>query len=76
MQASTHDFSELFDQLGLPNSEAAIRKFCSEHKLREEEALPDAKFWSPAQAQFLREEWHQDSDWILTIDQLNTSLRS
>jgi len=72
MHSSAHDFTELFAQLGLPSSETEIRKFCSEHKLRGEEALPDAKFWSAAQTQFLREEWHQDSDWILTIDQLNT----
>ncbi|HSB98165.1 MAG TPA: DUF2789 domain-containing protein [Spongiibacteraceae bacterium] len=76
MERPDHDFNELFQQLGLPNSETAIEKFCSEHKLRKEEALPDAKFWSPAQAQFLREAWHQDSDWIVTIDQLNTCLRS
>lgn len=75
MEQMNHEFSDLFAQLGLPNAEDEIQKFCGEHSLREEESLPDAKFWSPAQAQFLREQWHQDSDWIVPIDQLNTVLR-
>ena len=75
MESTHHPFSDLFQQLGLPNSPADIQQFCKEHKIREEEALPDAKFWTPAQAAFLREAWHQDSDWILTIDQLNAALR-
>jgi hypothetical protein len=76
MEQHTHEFSDLFSQLGLANNEAAMQKFCAEHKINEDELLPDAKFWSPAQAQFLREQWHQDSDWIVVIDQLNTTLRS
>lgn len=76
MEQPTHEFSDLFAQLGLADSEAEIQKFCKEHTIREEESLPNAKFWSVSQAQFLREQWHQDSDWAVVIDQLNTVLRS
>lgn len=75
MEQGTHEFSDLFAQLGLPNSEAEMQKFCAEHRIREEESLPNAKFWSTAQSQFLREQWHQDSDWAVVIDQLNSVLR-
>lgn len=75
MEQSTHAFSDLFAQLGLPATEADIHKFCGEHKIRDGELLPDAKFWTTGQAQFLREQWHQDSDWVVLIDQLNVVLR-
>jgi hypothetical protein len=76
MEQSQHELSDLFLQLGLPNDEAGIRRFCAEHKLAEQEKLPDAKFWTVAQAQFLRESWQQDADWAVLIDRLNTSLHS
>lgn len=75
MEPVTHTFAELFAQLGLPSDEAAIQRFCAEHRLRQDGALPDADFWTAPQAQFLREQWHHDSDWAIVIDQLNTSLR-
>ncbi|MET0379263.1 MAG: DUF2789 domain-containing protein [Spongiibacteraceae bacterium] len=74
MENSTHSFSELFDQLGLPSDEASIREFCATHSVDEEVRLPDAEFWTAQQAQFLRESWHHDSDWAIVIDQLNNSL--
>jgi hypothetical protein len=76
MEQTTHSFSELFDQLGLPSDDAAIAKFCAQHRLLDEGSLPDATFWNEHQAQFLREQWHHDSDWAIVIDQLNTSLRA
>jgi hypothetical protein len=76
MEQTSHSFSELFEQLGLPSDDAAIYAFCAKHRLDDEgAALPDAEFWTEHQAQFLREQWHQDSDWAMVIDQLNTSLR-
>lgn len=76
MEQVTHSFSELFEQLGLPSDEHAIQRFCADHQMKDEGALPDAEFWSAPQAQFLREQWHHDSDWAIVIDQLNASLRS
>ena len=36
----------------------------------------DAAFWTPAQAQFLREEFTEDADWAERVDQLNVMLRA
>lgn len=67
---------DLFAQLGLPSDEAAVQDFIARHRpLPERTALPDAPFWTPAQAQFLREQWQRDADWALVVDQLNVSLR-
>lgn len=74
MEQHQHAFSELFAQLGLPNSDAFIRQFCAGHSLESNVRLHDAEFWTPAQAQFLRDAWSQDADWAEVIDQLNASL--
>ena len=75
MEAINHPFSALFEQLGLDASNQAIELFISRHKLPAELELAKAPFWTAAQATFLREEWHADSDWAEVIDQLNVSLR-
>jgi hypothetical protein len=36
--------------------------------------LPDAPFWTPSQAGFLREEIIGDADWAQVIDELNVNL--
>ena len=66
---------ELFSQLGLENSYADIAQFIQQHPLPPETHLADASFWTPAQRAFLRESWHQDSDWCELVDQLNQMLR-
>ncbi|HVK99139.1 MAG TPA: DUF2789 domain-containing protein [Dongiaceae bacterium] len=75
MEIATPTFSDLFMQLGLESDEKSIRRFCATHKITGHITLPDAEFWTPQQAHFLRESWHQDSDWAILIDQLNSSLR-
>lgn len=76
MSQTFHPFSELFAQLGLPTDELGIRRFLAEHSpLPHDVPLPDAPFWTPAQATFLREGWLQDADWAEVIDQLNIALR-
>lgn len=75
MQITTIELPELFSQLGLPNSDEAITRFIKEHPLPEGVRLTDADFWTDAQRQFLRESWHQDSDWCVAVDTLNTQLR-
>ena len=76
MDLTNHDMSELFAQLGLPNQPDEIDRFMAEHRpLAEGIRLPDASFWTPVQAQFLREEWREDADWVELIDQLNLALR-
>lgn len=74
MENSQHAFYELFAQLGLPNSEAAIQRFITQHSLPSTTQLADADFWTTAQAEFIRESWKQDADWSALIDQLNNSL--
>lgn len=76
MEPAIHRFSELFAQLGLPNDPAAIRQFLIDHApLPNGIRLPDAPFWSPSQALFLKEALLQDSDWAELADQLSEALR-
>lgn len=75
MELSTHTMHELFDQLGLPSDEASIQQFVAEHRpLPQNVPLHEAPFWTPAQAQFLREQLQRDADWAEVVDQLNMSL--
>ena len=77
MDKTFHRFSELFAQLGLPNSNFEIEAFLRQHSpLAGDIALADAVFWTPAQAAFLREEWREDADWAEVVDQLNVALRA
>jgi hypothetical protein len=77
MNLLIHHFSDLFDQLGLPSDDAGIAQFLAAHSpLADTVRLPEAVFWSPAQAAFLREALLQDSDWAELADQLSEALRS
>lgn len=75
MDRVSHNLNDLFKQLGLPDGNSAIRRFCREHYIPADEYLADAQFWNAAQAQFIREAWYQDSDWVELIDRLDSSLR-
>jgi hypothetical protein len=70
-----HPLSELFAQLGLSNAPQEIEAFIAQHPLAAAIALVDAPFWSPAQAQFLRESLEQDADWVEAVDHLDALLR-
>ena len=72
-----HDLSELFCQLGLPDSPAEIQQFIRRHRpLSQTMNLSEAPFWNPSQVAFLREHWHaDDGDWVVQIDTLNALLR-
>jgi hypothetical protein len=76
MNTPVHHFNDLFAQLGLPCEESGIRQFIAVHTpLAAEVKLPDAPFWTPAQASFLRESLLQDADWAELVDQLSNALR-
>lgn len=76
MEQNTHPFHELFEQLGLPSDEGAIRAFIEEHRpLPEGVALSEAPFWSKSQAQLLRDSLLADADWAEVVDQLNLALK-
>lgn len=71
-----HKFSELFAQLGLSNDQASIQSFIANHSpLPSHVRIEDAAFWTPAQAQMLREDLIEDADWAELVDQLSVALR-
>ena len=75
MEKPTHSLPSLFKQLGLPDDAESIDKFIATHSpLKPELHLADAFFWTPSQAQFLREEIREDADWAEVVDQLNVLL--
>ena len=77
MDSTTHRFSDLFAQLGLPTDDASIEAFLQQNSpLAADVELPNAPFWSVAQAAFLREEWRDDADWAELVDQLSLALRA
>ncbi|MES2529748.1 MAG: DUF2789 domain-containing protein [Pseudomonadota bacterium] len=76
MNLGPHTFHALFEQLGLPSDEADVQGFIAKHRpLPDTVRLADAPWWTPAQAQFLREEILEDADWAEAVDQLNLALR-
>ena len=76
MEKPQHAFHELFAQLGLPCDALSIALFVQTHSpLTGRVALPDADFWSPAQASFLRESLQQDNGWAQQVDALSEALR-
>ncbi len=77
MDTSQHTLSKLFAQLGLASGDEEIAQFIKTHRhLAGYITLAEAPYWSPAQANFLREEILNDADWAEVIDQLNTRLHA
>ncbi|MEJ8851826.1 DUF2789 domain-containing protein [Variovorax rhizosphaerae] len=78
MDTTPHTLQTLFAQLGLPGAnEADIERFVAGHRpLAPDVTLADAPFWTPGQAQFLREEINEDAEWAEVVDQLNAMLRA
>jgi hypothetical protein len=74
MDNTHHQFHDLFEQLGLPSDELSIRRFCSEHRLGDNEKLSEAPFLSNMQRQFIKDALIEDADWVVMIDQLNIAL--
>jgi Protein of unknown function (DUF2789) len=76
MDTQATSLSQLFAQLGLPDDEASIERFVAHHApLRGDVILPDAPFWTEAQASFLRSAWKSDDDWVPFVDTLDAMLR-
>ena len=72
-----HGMADLFAQLGLPNTAPDIEAFLRHHsQLPDNLRLAEAPCWTPAQAQFLREQIQaDDGDWALLVDHLSAQLR-
>ncbi|WP_029933898.1 DUF2789 domain-containing protein [Thiomicrospira pelophila] len=75
MDTSQHTLSTLFDQLGLDSSDKAIQDFIRQHRIRDDKPLDEADFWTQSQAQFIRESWQNDADWVDIVDHLDAQLR-
>ena len=70
METFQHDLPNLFDQLGLDSSPEAIDKFAQQNKLKKDQKITEASCWTPTQVRFLEQEFEQDSEWCIAIDQL------
>jgi len=67
--------SELFAQLGRASDPAAIAAFLSRQApLSGAVRLHEASFWTPSEAEFLRQAVTDDADWAEVVEQLNTDL--
>lgn len=74
METHKHDLSHLFRQLGYSGAAKDIDEFIAANRLEAGVALPDAGFWTPAQAHFLRRALAEDSDWSEVVDVLAVRL--
>ena len=74
MNEATPRMTNLFLQLGLDASPAAIAQFIKTHQLPTNVSLAEAPYWNDAQRQFLSEEIKEDAEWAIVVDQLIESL--
>lgn len=74
MELPIHSLASLFDQLGLASDYASIESFISSHALPGNVKVPEAPFWSQAQAELLRDELQNNADWAPLVDELNERL--
>jgi len=66
--------TNLFEQLGLDSTEAAIAQFIESHQLPADTFISEASFWTIGQRQFIEEKISSDGEWSTVVDQLNESL--
>ncbi|EIJ36430.1 DUF2789 domain-containing protein [Thiothrix nivea] len=76
MTEQIYNLSTLFEQLGMSGEDDAIDAFIEQHPLDKDVLLAEAEFWTPAQANFLREGLMYDSNWAEVIDELNVRLHA
>ncbi|KPG97953.1 MULTISPECIES: DUF2789 family protein [unclassified Pseudomonas] len=74
MELPAYGLKTLFDQLGLPSEDSAIDDFIEAHPLAAETKLIDADFWTPQQAQLLKEWLRADGEEAVMVDELNVRL--
>jgi hypothetical protein len=74
MELPAYDLKTLFDQLGLPSENGAIDDFIEAHPLNANTKLIDAEFWTPQQAQLLKEWLRADGEEAMMVDELNLRL--
>ncbi|KAA8734510.1 DUF2789 domain-containing protein [Acinetobacter qingfengensis] len=67
-------YEMLFEQLGLDSDQLAIDAFIKTHQLPADVKLVDAPFWNEGQRQFLAQQFKQDDNWAIVVDDLNQQL--
>lgn len=76
MDTLSHNLNSLFDQLGMPSTDHDIMNFIlNNKKLAPSVKIDQAEFWSPSQAEFIRQALVNDSDWFEVVGSLDTLLR-
>ena len=76
MDTTESNMTNLFLQLGLPAEKHEIADFIRMHQLPEDVRVSEAAFWNEGQRQFLREEWVEDADWAIVVDEFNEALHA
>lgn len=77
MDTTSVTLNRFFAQLGLPDDDPGIDAFIAAHRpLPMSLRLHEAPFWSPAQAQLIREKLQEDGEWAVVVDGLNVRLRA
>ncbi|RMV80130.1 hypothetical protein ALP05_03394 [Pseudomonas caricapapayae] len=74
MEQTTTTINDLFAQLGLDSDDKSIEAFVASRTLPDDVKLIDAEFWTPQQADFLKEQLHEDAEWAMPVDELNVRL--
>ena len=64
---------ELWEETGI---RATPQHFIRMHQLPEDVRVSEAAFWNEGQRQFLREEWVEDADWAIVVDEFNEALHA
>ncbi len=76
MDTSLHLVKDLFLQIGLSNNDPDIESFILKNKgIPSGTPIWEADFWTRSQADFLKESYDEDSDWVDAVDQLDALLR-
>lgn len=76
MDINSPTLNDLFAQLGLPDDNANIAAFIAAHKpLPHELTLIQAPWWTPSQAEFLKEAIADDAQWAIIVDEFDDLLR-
>ena len=76
MDTTESCMTNLFLQLGLPAGKDDIARFIRERQRPEDLLISEAPFWNDGQRQFIREEWREDADWAIVVDELNEALHA
>ncbi len=76
MDTTESSMTNLFLQLGLSAEKHEIADFIRMHQLPEDVRVSEAAFWNEGQRQFLREEWVEDADWAIVVDEFNEALHA